>query len=98
MARTGVIDAAVIRGKAPLLLGRPTLVRLKMVIDFVQQQANMLGMDKPVNLQTNAAGQLLIDLVQFPSSTKPSAAVSAEALSADSVPGHVAARPSPEQP
>ena len=58
----------------------------------------MLGMDKPVNLQTNAAGQLLIDLVQFPSSTKPSAAVSAEALSADSVPGHVAARPSPEQP
>ena len=64
--KTGVIDAAIIRGRAPLLLGRPTLERLDVVLNFREGTITMLGEGDPVKLTRNDAGQFLVDLVQFP--------------------------------
>ncbi|CAE7347138.1 RE1, partial [Symbiodinium microadriaticum] len=40
--KLGLIDAAIIDGKAPLLLGRPTLERLNVVLNFRQLLINVL--------------------------------------------------------
>lgn len=58
--RTGLIEAAVIRGKAPLLLQRPTLQKLGLKMDF--QQGTMTALDGAVNLhmECNPAGQVLL--------------------------------------
>ena len=60
----GVIDAAVISGAAPLLLGRPTLEKLSVKLDFEHNQMQFLNFKADV--KTNQAGQLLIDILQFP--------------------------------
>ena len=41
--KTGMIHAAVIRGKATLLLGRPTLEKLKTTVNFASGTVTMLG-------------------------------------------------------
>ena len=72
--RLGIIDAAVISGRAPLLLGRPTLERMQVVLDFSQKCMKFLGQDNPIPMHSNSAGQLLIDVLTFPPRTKePSA-------------------------
>ena len=58
--KLGSIDAAVIKGQAPLLLGRPTLKRLNVKLDF----------------GASSAGQVLIDVTSFPDSEKPSTSCS----------------------
>ena len=68
--KTGVIHAAVIRGKAPLLLGRPTLEKLKMTVNFASGTVTMLGGPDVIQLDRNSAGQMLINLVQFPSEAR----------------------------
>ena len=64
--KTGLVQAAVIRGKAPLLLGRPTLEKLRMSINFANYTATLLDDPEPFKLNRNSAGQLLINLTEFP--------------------------------
>ena len=60
----GIIDAAVISGHAPLLLGRPTLEKLKAQLDF--SNGKMVVCGKETSMVTNPAGQLLVDVLAFP--------------------------------
>ena len=76
--KSGIIDAAIISGKAPLLLGRPTLEKLKVQIDFKNAKITMLDLP-PKELQTNAAGQIVIDMLEFgeaPQSQVPASSTS----------------------
>ena len=65
----GFIDAAIISGQAPLLLGRPTLERLKACIDFSSGLLHIVGQQTP--MCTNQAGQLLVNILQFPEIKPP---------------------------
>lgn len=69
--KLGSIDAAVIRGQAPLLLGRPTLKRLNVKLDFGASTLQFLKSAVSVPMATNSAGQVLIDVTAFPESEKP---------------------------
>ena len=60
----GIIDAAVIAGNAPLLIGRPTLEKMQATIDF--GEATLQFLDTKAKMVTNSAGQVLIDLLDFP--------------------------------
>lgn len=69
--KLGSIDAAVIKGQAPLLLGRPTLKRLNVKLDFGASTLQFLKSGVCVPMATNSAGQVLIDVTAFPESEKP---------------------------
>ena len=64
--RTGVVDAAIIAGQAPLLLGRPTLEKLRVCLNFVNKTMRLLEPAVEVPMVTNQAGQLLINVLDFP--------------------------------
>eukprot|EP00435_Cladocopium_sp_Y103_P064168 s612_g25.t2 len=68
----GRIDAAVIKGSAPLLLSRNTMKSLNAVLDFSSETMS-LGGGPPRKLQVNSAGQYVIDVLN----------VEAEAMVAD---------------
>ena len=61
----GFIEAAIIGGSAPLLLGRPTLEKLNVHLDFQNNKIKFLGLGSR-DMHTNEAGQIVIDLMQFP--------------------------------
>ena len=58
----GRIDAAVIKGSAPLLLSRNTMKSLNAVLDFSAETLS-LGGGPPKPLQVNSAGQYVIDVL-----------------------------------
>ena len=60
----GLIDAAVIAGSAPLLLGRPTLEKMAVKLDFSNNKMELLH--SQAQMHTNESGQLLIDVLAFP--------------------------------
>ena len=60
----GYINAAIIGGTAPLLLGRPTLEKLCVKLDFENQCLQFLKFKSPMT--TNQAGQLLVNIMDFP--------------------------------
>lgn len=68
--RRGLIDAAVIAGQAPLLLGRPTLEKLNVHMNFQHETVRFMDLP-PQEMKVNASGQILIDLMDFPAE-KPS--------------------------
>lgn len=68
----GTIDAAVITGQAPLLLGRPTLVKMGVSLDFKSNQ--MAFMNHQANMQVNDAGQLLVNILDYPARPERSSA------------------------
>ena len=68
----GVIDAAVISGQAPLLLGRPTLEKLQARLDFSSASMKMLSPEITTNMARNEAGQLLVNILDFKKKTCPS--------------------------
>ena len=72
--KTGLIDAAVIEGQAPLLLGRPTLEKLDVQLNFGNRTMSFMKEQHQVNMLTNTAGQVLIDLLDFPVPDKDKAA------------------------
>ena len=51
------------------MLGRPTLERLNACIDFSKGILHVAGVDAA--MKTNEAGQLLVDVMDFPPSTRP---------------------------
>ena len=63
----GIIDAAVIQGRAPLLLGRPTLEKLQVSLNFGNKTMRFLNAQEAVPMKVNDAGQLLIDILSYPS-------------------------------
>ena len=62
--RSGTIEAAVIKGDAPLLLSRNTMRSLKAVMDFAEETLSIQG-GLPQSLVTNSAGQFVIDVMNF---------------------------------
>ena len=90
----GLIDAAIISGNAPLLLGRPTLEKLKVHMDFKNNQIQFLDMD-PQSMTTNEAGQIVIDLMSFPADVSSSDRAEKPNTSASSCP--VAIEPSQDR-
>ena len=64
--KTGLIEAAVIKGQAPLLLGRPTLQRLGMHLDLNEGVLSVLNGAVKVKMHCNPSGQVLLNLVEFP--------------------------------
>ena len=60
--RKGTIKAAVVRGKAPLLISRPALKTLRARIDFGSDQLCVFDDQVMVPLQTNEAGQYILEL------------------------------------
>ena len=68
--KLGLIEAAVIGGKAPLLLGRPTLEKMQAQLDFHSRSIKLFGGGTSIPMDTNSAGQLLVSIVDFP--VKPS--------------------------
>ena len=68
--KLGLIDAAIIEGKAPLLLGRPTLERLNVVLNFRDKTMRFLDQTQAVPMHTNPAGQLLINVLDFPTDSQ----------------------------
>ena len=63
--RSGHIEAAVIKGEAPLLLSRSTMKSLEAVMNFQDETISLMG-GKQYPLVTNAAGQYVLDVMQFP--------------------------------
>ena len=66
--RRGQLTAAIVQGDAPLLVSRPALKRLRASIDFEKDQLCLFGDGSKVDLSTNAAGQYVVDLSDFPKS------------------------------
>jgi hypothetical protein len=60
----GIIDAAVISGHAPLLIGRPTSEKMRARIDFSDGSLHFL--DTKAKMTTKCAGQVLIDILDYP--------------------------------
>lgn len=63
--KTGTVEAAIIRGPAPLLLSRNTMRSLTASLDFGQGTLT-LGDGSSQQLQVNAAGQYVISILDFP--------------------------------
>ena len=61
--RTGTIKAAVVKGRAPLLISRGALQSLQAVIDFRANELRLFESQIVVPLTTNAAGQYVIDVL-----------------------------------
>ena len=66
--KKGILQAAVVKGAAPLLVSRPALKRLGASIDFAQDQLSLFKGRSQVPLKVNAAGQYIVDVMQFGSS------------------------------
>ena len=60
--RQGLIKAAVVQGKAPLLISRPAMKSLQARIDFGGDQLSVFSDQVVVPLQTNEAGQYILEL------------------------------------
>ena len=63
--RRGSVEAAIIKGPAPLLLSRGTMKSLDAKLDFGGETL-ALGSDPPQKVQVNPAGQFVIDVMNFP--------------------------------
>ena len=64
--RFGTVQAAVVRGDAPLLLSRPALKRLGATIDFHGDRLKLFHGDVDMSLKSNAAGQYVVNVMDFP--------------------------------
>ena len=64
--RRGILQAAVVKGHAPLLVSRPALKKLGARIDFHQDMLHLFQGQVQMPLQVNSAGQYMVDVMQFP--------------------------------
>ena len=96
--RFGYIDAAVIEGRAPLLLGRPSLEKLEVGLDFANRRMNLLKQSESVPMVTNQAGQLLVNILDFPSAEACARARSKCALQAPATNKSSPSKPAPISP
>ena len=61
--KRGVLNAAVVSGKAPLLISRPAMQALRASIDFEKNEMQLFTEKTRVPLQTNAAGQFVLNVL-----------------------------------
>ena len=61
--RCGVIKAALVKGRAPLLISRKALMTLQAKIDFQKAELTLFSDEVKVPLQTNTAGQFIVNLL-----------------------------------
>ncbi|CAK9019751.1 Putative transposon protein [Durusdinium trenchii] len=64
--RPGYVKAAVVKGKAPLLLSRPALQKLQARLDFDRDRLTLFEGQFEVPLEVNSAGQYTIPVTAFP--------------------------------
>ena len=64
--RYGTVQAAIVRGDAPLLLSRPALKKLGAVLDFDRGRMCLFSGAVEIDLTSNAAGQYVLDVMDFP--------------------------------
>ena len=64
--RFGSVQAAVVRGDAPQLLSRPALKRLGATIDLHGDRLKPFHGAVDMSLKSNAAGQYVVDVMEFP--------------------------------
>eukprot|EP00435_Cladocopium_sp_Y103_P076318 s154_g90.t1 len=65
-AGLSVVLAAVVKGDAPLLLSRPALKRLGATLDFENDRISLFSGSVQLELKSNAAGQYVLDVMNFP--------------------------------
>ena len=88
--KRGFVEAAIIKGTAPLLLSRKAMRSLKAVLDFNAETLCLEG-GTPQKLQTNEAGQYVINVLQFQEKCTPDS--STETLAAEHLPcGKISAK------
>ena len=63
--KSGILQAAVVRGAAPLLVSRPALKRLGATINFAEDRLKLFHDRLELPLRVNAAGQYMVDVMQF---------------------------------
>ena len=80
--RRGVISAAVVQGKAPLLISRGALQTLKACLDFQNNQIQLFDDRVVVPLATNSAGQYVINLLDKPDNANATVENGSEPLAA----------------
>ncbi|OLP92915.1 Copia protein [Symbiodinium microadriaticum] len=68
--RRGVVRAAIIRGKAPLLMSRPALKKLGATMDFSSDTLQLFNDGTVINMMVNEAGQYMIPVADFSIPTK----------------------------
>lgn len=61
--KSGIIKAALVQGHAPLLISRGALQSLRAVVDFGNNQMQLFDDQPVVPLQTNEAGQYVINVL-----------------------------------
>ena len=64
--RFGNVQAAVVKGDAPLLLSRPALKRLVATLDFENDRVKLFSGAVELELKSNAAGQYVLGVLDFP--------------------------------
>ena len=63
--KSGVIKAAIIHGRAPLLLSRPALKTLNAKMDFSQDELVVFESGEKIPLQVNEAGQYIVPVARL---------------------------------
>ena len=61
--KRGILNAAVVAGKAPLLISRPAMQALRASIDFEKNEMQPFTEKIRMPLQTNAAGQFVLNVL-----------------------------------
>ena len=64
--RRGLIKAAAVQGSAPLLVSRPALRALQAKSDFDKDEMLVLHDQLRIPLETNAAGQFVLNVMESP--------------------------------
>ena len=68
--RYGNVQAAIVKGDAPLLLSRPALKRLGATLDFENDRIKLFSGSVELDLKSNAAGQYVLDVLDFPTKSR----------------------------
>ena len=68
--KTGHVHACIVNGRAPLLLSRPAMKKLRAVIDFDKDEFSMLDGSVTIPIQTNEAGQYVVNVTCFDNGEK----------------------------
>ncbi|OLP88380.1 putative transposon protein [Symbiodinium microadriaticum] len=63
--RRGIVKAAIIGGRAPLLLSRPALKTLGASMDFGRDELSLFNGDQAIPMNVNEAGQYIIPVANF---------------------------------
>ncbi len=61
--KSGKIRAAIVQGKAPLLISRKALRTLKATINFTEDKMTLFDDHRVIKLQTNSAGQYTVNVM-----------------------------------